>query len=54
MVHPAALWVKSLTPAELEAAGVSPGLVRFSCGIEHHDDLVADVRDALDRATRRS
>lgn len=54
MVTPAALWAKSLTPGELEAAGVSPGLVRFSCGIEHHDDLVADVLDALEGAARRT
>ena len=35
---------------ELRAAGVSPDLVRFSCGIENADDLIADIRQALDAA----
>ena len=33
---------------ELRAAGVSPDLVRFSCGIESSDDLIADIKQALD------
>jgi cystathionine beta-lyase/cystathionine gamma-synthase len=36
-----------LTPAELEAAGIGPGLVRVSVGLEHVDDLIADLDQAL-------
>jgi methionine-gamma-lyase len=49
-VHPAALWAKSLTPEQLQEAGIAPGLVRFACGIEHEDDLVEDVVRAADLA----
>lgn len=49
VVHPAAMWAHALTPAQLEQARVSPGLVRFATGIEHPDDLVDDVLGALDR-----
>jgi len=34
---------------ELEKAGVIPGMIRLSCGIEDSDDLVEDLRQALDR-----
>ena len=37
-----------MSDEELAAAGVSPDLVRFSCGIENSDDLIADIRQALD------
>jgi cystathionine beta-lyase/cystathionine gamma-synthase len=36
-----------LTPGELEAAGIGPGLVRVSVGLEHVDDLLADFHQAL-------
>lgn len=49
VVHPAAMWASALTPDQLDAAGVSPGLVRLSAGIEHPDDLVEDVIGSLDR-----
>ena len=32
---------------ELTAAGISPDLVRFSCGIEDAADLIADIEQAL-------
>jgi cystathionine beta-lyase/cystathionine gamma-synthase len=35
--------------AELEKADVTPGMIRLSCGIEDSDDLVEDLRQALDR-----
>ena len=37
-----------ITDAELEAAGVTPDLIRFSCGIEDAEDLINDIRQALD------
>jgi cystathionine beta-lyase/cystathionine gamma-synthase len=36
-----------LTPDELAAAGIGPGLVRISAGLEHADDLIADLDAAL-------
>jgi cystathionine beta-lyase/cystathionine gamma-synthase len=37
----------ALTPSELEAAGITPGLVRVSIGLEHPDDLITDFAQAL-------
>jgi cystathionine beta-lyase/cystathionine gamma-synthase len=48
VTHPASTTHAGLLPDELEAAGICPGTVRMSCGLEHVDDLVADVRHALD------
>jgi cystathionine beta-lyase/cystathionine gamma-synthase len=39
-----------LSDAQLEAAGVSRGMVRLSVGLEHVDDLIADLEQALARA----
>ncbi|MBO5457349.1 MAG: PLP-dependent transferase, partial [Clostridia bacterium] len=33
---------------ELIAAGISGDLVRLSCGIENYEDLIADIKQALD------
>lgn len=49
VTHPASTTHVSLTPDELAAAGIGPGTVRLSAGLEHPDDLVADVLAALDR-----
>jgi O-acetylhomoserine (thiol)-lyase len=49
-IHPASTTHSQLTPAEQVATGVSPGYVRLSVGIEHIDDIVADLSQALDRA----
>jgi len=46
-VHAAAMWAGSLDDAALRAAGIAPNLVRLSVGLEHPDDLIADLRDAL-------
>ena len=37
-----------MSDAELEAAGVSPDLIRLSVGIEDVNDLIADLTQALD------
>ena len=47
-LHPASATHRQMNDAELEAAGISADLVRFSCGIESADDLIADIRQALD------
>ncbi|MDP6345815.1 MAG: PLP-dependent transferase [Alphaproteobacteria bacterium] len=49
-IHPATTTHSQLTPAEQLASGVSPGYVRLSVGLEHIDDIVADLAQALDSA----
>lgn len=49
-LHPASSTHRQMTDEELAACGVSPDLVRLSCGIENADDLIADVRQALETA----
>lgn len=46
--HPATTTHRQLSPEELAKAGVSEDLVRLSVGIEHIDDIIADVSQALD------
>lgn len=48
-LHPASSTHRQMTNEELVAAGISPAMVRMSCGIEGTDDLVADVEQALTR-----
>ncbi len=48
--HPATTTHRQLNDAELAAAGVSADLIRISVGIEHIDDIIADVSQALDKA----
>lgn len=45
--HPATTTHRQLNDAELKAAGVSADMVRLSVGIEHIDDIIADVEQAL-------
>jgi O-acetylhomoserine (thiol)-lyase len=45
--HPASTTHRQLSPEELARAGVSEDLVRLSVGIEHIDDIIADVDQAL-------
>ena len=46
--HPASMTHASMSPEDRRAAGFSDGLVRYSVGIEDVDDLIADLRQALD------
>ena len=46
-LHPASATHRQMNDEELTAAGVSPDLVRYSCGIENKDDLIADIDQAL-------
>ena len=48
-LHPASTTHRQLTDSELEEAGVTPDLLRFSCGIEDADDIIADIQQALDK-----
>lgn len=47
--HPATTTHRQLGPEELATAGVSEDLVRISVGIEHIDDIIADIDQALDK-----
>jgi len=47
-VHPASMWGAVLTDEEIVAAGLQPGLVRLSCGVEDPTDLIDDLDRALD------
>ena len=47
-LHPASATHRQMNDEELIAAGVPGDLVRFSCGLENSDDLIADIAQALD------
>jgi O-acetylhomoserine (thiol)-lyase len=49
--HPASTTHRQLTPEELVKVGVTPEMLRLSVGIEHIDDILADLAQALDKAT---
>ncbi|MCW2388417.1 O-acetylhomoserine (thiol)-lyase [Sphingobium sp. B11D3B] len=48
IIHPASTTHSQLSEAELVAAGAGPDVVRVSVGIEHIDDIIADMAQALD------
>lgn len=52
VTHPASTTHVNLLPEELTAAGISPGTVRMSVGLEDTDDVIADVGAALAAAER--
>lgn len=49
--HPASTTHRQLTPEEQAAAGVTPDMIRLCIGIEHIDDIIADLEQALAVAT---
>ena len=49
-LHPASSTHRQMSDDELVAAGISPAMVRMSCGLEGTDDLVADIAQALEQA----
>jgi O-acetylhomoserine (thiol)-lyase len=49
-IHPASTTHSQLTPEEQAQTGVTPGYVRLSVGIEHIDDIIADLDQALKAA----
>ena len=48
--HPASTTHRQLDEKELHSAGVSQDLIRISVGIEHIDDIIADVEQAIAKA----
>ncbi|WP_374385321.1 O-acetylhomoserine aminocarboxypropyltransferase/cysteine synthase family protein [Dongia sp.] len=53
-IHPASTTHSQLTPEEQLSSGVSDSYVRLSIGIEHIDDILADIGQALDAATGKA
>ncbi len=49
-IHPASTTHSQLSEDEQRATGVTPGYVRLSVGLEHIDDIIADLTQALDAA----
>ena len=47
-LNPATSTHRQMSDEQLEAAGISAGLVRLSCGLENKDDLIADIKQALE------
>ena len=50
IAHPATMTHAAMTPEARATAGIGPGLLRVSVGIEHIDDLAAELAAGLDRA----
>ena len=50
-IHPASTTHSQLTAQEQQAGGIPPDLVRLSVGIEHIDDILADLEQALKQAS---
>jgi O-acetylhomoserine (thiol)-lyase len=51
-IHPATTTHSQLTEEELAAAGVTPGYVRLCIGLEHIDDIIDDLDQALDKSSK--
>ena len=49
LLHPASHTHRQLTDDQLREAGVAPDLIRFSVGLEDPDDIIADIKQALDK-----
>ncbi len=48
VLNPASTTHRQMNDEELKAAGIAPGLVRFSCGLEDTRDLLDDIARALE------
>lgn len=47
VLHPASSTHRQLSDEQLVNAGITPGLIRLSCGIEHADDILSDLKSAF-------
>jgi len=47
VLHPASTTHRQLTDEQLELAGISPGMIRFSVGLENVEDIIADIEQSL-------
>ncbi len=48
--HPASTTHSKLTDEQRAAVGITPGLIRISTGLEHVDDIIADIKQALEKS----
>lgn len=48
-LHPASATHRQMTDEQLVAAGISPNMIRFSVGIENVEDIIADLKQAIDK-----
>ncbi|HEX5818969.1 MAG TPA: PLP-dependent transferase, partial [Gemmatimonadales bacterium] len=48
--HPSTMTHADVTPADQARMGITPGMVRMSVGVEHYEDIIADLAQALERA----
>ena len=48
-LHPASATHRQMTDEQLEAAGVGADLIRLSCGLENKEDLIADLKQAIEK-----
>ena len=49
IIHPASTTHSQLTEEELTACNITPGIIRISIGLEHIDDIINDLKQALDK-----
>ena len=49
VLHPASATHRQLTDEQLVAAGIDGGMIRLSVGLENIEDILADVRQALEK-----
>lgn len=49
VLHPASATHRQLTDEQLVAAGINPGLIRFSVGLENVEDILEDIKQSLDK-----
>ncbi|MBD3170805.1 MAG: aminotransferase class I/II-fold pyridoxal phosphate-dependent enzyme [candidate division Zixibacteria bacterium] len=47
--HPASMTHSSYSDADMAKSGITPGLIRVSVGLEHPDDIIDDLKNALDK-----
>ncbi len=50
ITHPASTTHSKLSEVERQQVGITDGLIRLSVGLEHHEDIISDVAQALDRS----
>ena len=54
IAHPATMTHAAMTPEARVTAGITDGLLRLSVGLEHEDDIVTDLLQALDAVTLKA
>ncbi|MBO5252410.1 MAG: O-acetylhomoserine aminocarboxypropyltransferase/cysteine synthase, partial [Clostridia bacterium] len=52
VLHPASTTHRQLSDQQLEDAGVKPDLIRFSVGIENVEDILDDIKQAIEKAVQ--